>query len=257
MRASVANVVMSIVLMVFLVVVRHDGARGLLAGNYTASARRCCSACGGSSAAGCWRRCARASPDAAAAAGDARASGCRPSPPTRASTRCRSSTAGICCARSQPARGGLYALAAKLATVVFVAVRGFQYAWPPLAYSVDRRRRRGAAVRAGHDLLRARDRRSSSRASRCSAAGRCGCCSHQLLRRARRAAVARARLGALRPVPDLRRDLRPRAPHAPQPAGGAGRARGQRRRPVRARAAARHRRRRHRARDRLHGDDRS
>jgi O-antigen/teichoic acid export membrane protein len=35
------------------------------------------------------------------------------------------------------AAAGLYALAAKLATVVFVAVRGFQYAWPPLAYSVD------------------------------------------------------------------------------------------------------------------------
>jgi O-antigen/teichoic acid export membrane protein len=34
------------------------------------------------------------------------------------------------------AAAGLYALAAKLATVVFIAVRGFQYAWPPLAYSV-------------------------------------------------------------------------------------------------------------------------
>ena len=32
---------------------------------------------------------------------------------------------------------GLYAVAIKLATVVFVAVRGFQYAWPPLAYSVE------------------------------------------------------------------------------------------------------------------------
>jgi O-antigen/teichoic acid export membrane protein len=32
---------------------------------------------------------------------------------------------------------GLYAVALKLATVVFVAVRGFQYAWPPLAYSID------------------------------------------------------------------------------------------------------------------------
>lgn len=32
---------------------------------------------------------------------------------------------------------GLYAVAIKLATVVFVAVRGFQYAWPPLAYSID------------------------------------------------------------------------------------------------------------------------
>jgi O-antigen/teichoic acid export membrane protein len=32
---------------------------------------------------------------------------------------------------------GLYSVAIKLATVVFVAVRGFQYAWPPLAYSVE------------------------------------------------------------------------------------------------------------------------
>jgi O-antigen/teichoic acid export membrane protein len=32
---------------------------------------------------------------------------------------------------------GTYAVAIKLATVVFVAVRGFQYAWPPLAYSIE------------------------------------------------------------------------------------------------------------------------
>ncbi|HUB74736.1 MAG TPA: lipopolysaccharide biosynthesis protein [Solirubrobacteraceae bacterium] len=32
---------------------------------------------------------------------------------------------------------GEYAIAIKLATVVFVAVRGFQYAWPPLAYSIE------------------------------------------------------------------------------------------------------------------------
>jgi O-antigen/teichoic acid export membrane protein len=32
---------------------------------------------------------------------------------------------------------GQYAVAIKLATVVFVAVRGFQYAWPPLAYSIE------------------------------------------------------------------------------------------------------------------------
>jgi O-antigen/teichoic acid export membrane protein len=32
---------------------------------------------------------------------------------------------------------GLYSVAIKLATVVFVAVRGFQYAWPPLAYSIE------------------------------------------------------------------------------------------------------------------------
>jgi O-antigen/teichoic acid export membrane protein len=32
---------------------------------------------------------------------------------------------------------GLYAIAIKLATVVFLVVRGFQYAWPPLAYSIE------------------------------------------------------------------------------------------------------------------------
>jgi len=35
------------------------------------------------------------------------------------------------------AAAGEYAVAIKLATVVFVAVRGFQYAWPPLAYSIE------------------------------------------------------------------------------------------------------------------------
>jgi O-antigen/teichoic acid export membrane protein len=35
------------------------------------------------------------------------------------------------------AAAGLYAVAIKLATVVLVAVRGFQYAWPPLAYSIE------------------------------------------------------------------------------------------------------------------------
>ena len=35
-----------------------------------------------------------------------------------------------------PAAAGLYAVSVKLATLVIVAVRGFQAAWPPLAYSI-------------------------------------------------------------------------------------------------------------------------
>src|SRR5207253_4755111 len=35
------------------------------------------------------------------------------------------------------AAAGAYAVAVQLATVVFVLVRGFQYAWPPLAYSIE------------------------------------------------------------------------------------------------------------------------
>ena len=43
------------------------------------------------------------------------------------------------------AAAGEYSVALQLATVVFVLVRGFQYAWPPLAYSIesDARGRRG------------------------------------------------------------------------------------------------------------------
>ena len=35
-----------------------------------------------------------------------------------------------------PTAAGRYSVALQLATVVFVVVRGFQYAWPPLAYSI-------------------------------------------------------------------------------------------------------------------------
>jgi O-antigen/teichoic acid export membrane protein len=35
------------------------------------------------------------------------------------------------------AAAGEYSVAVQFATVVFVIVRGFQYAWPPLAYSID------------------------------------------------------------------------------------------------------------------------
>lgn len=38
---------------------------------------------------------------------------------------------------TNPVEADRFALAAKLSTVVIVAVRGFQSAWPPLAYSVD------------------------------------------------------------------------------------------------------------------------
>ena len=70
-------------------------------------------------------------------AGDARDSGCRRCRRTPACTRCRSSTACTCSAPSRRPPPGQYAIAVKLATVVFVAVRGFQYAWPPLAYSIE------------------------------------------------------------------------------------------------------------------------
>ena len=52
----------------------------------------------------------------------------------------RCSTSSTASTSTAPARrpgaAGLYSLAVKLAAVVIIAVRAFQYAWPPLAYSV-------------------------------------------------------------------------------------------------------------------------
>jgi O-antigen/teichoic acid export membrane protein len=135
MRASVANVVMSIILMVYLVVVRHEGARGLLAGNYTASALELV---------GLWwvERRRLLAPLRARLAGPslplrAMLAFGLPTVPADASVYALQVVDRWYLLRAQSAAAaGLYALAAKLATVVFVAVRGFQYAWPPLAYSV-------------------------------------------------------------------------------------------------------------------------
>jgi O-antigen/teichoic acid export membrane protein len=135
MRASLANVTITISLTIVLVVGFHDGARGLLAGNYIASSVVL---------AGLWwgerRRLL------APLRSRVRTPGLRlramlafglPTVPADASVYALQVIDRWYLLRAQSAAAaGLYALAAKLATVVFVAVRGFQYAWPPLAYSV-------------------------------------------------------------------------------------------------------------------------
>jgi O-antigen/teichoic acid export membrane protein len=146
MRASLANVVMTISLTVYLVVARHDGARGLLAGNYTASTVVLF---------GLWfveRRRLLGPLRARLHRREGLAAGARalpglpmramlafglPTVPADASVYALQVADRWYLLRAQSAAAaGLYALAAKLATVVFIAVRGFQYAWPPLAYSV-------------------------------------------------------------------------------------------------------------------------
>jgi O-antigen/teichoic acid export membrane protein len=136
MRASLANVTMTIGLTAFLVVGRRAGAEGLLAGNYTASAvvlvalwwvqrRRLLAAFG------------RAGRAASLPLRRMLAFGL-PTVPADASVYALQVVDRWYLLRAQTAAAaGLYALAAKLATVVFVAVRGFQYAWPPLAYSIE------------------------------------------------------------------------------------------------------------------------
>jgi O-antigen/teichoic acid export membrane protein len=127
---------MTIGLTAFLVVARRAGAEGLLAGNYTASTvvlvglwwverRRLAAALGrGMRAVPIpWRRMLTFG---------------LPTVPADASVYALQVADRWYLLRAQSAAAaGLYALAAKLATVVFVAVRGFQYAWPPLAYSIE------------------------------------------------------------------------------------------------------------------------
>jgi O-antigen/teichoic acid export membrane protein len=133
--ASGANVAMTVAFTVALVVFAHQGARGLLLGNFGASAVVVL---------GLWwvlrrRVSLRVLVDRRSLA-DLRAMlrfGL-PTVPADASVYALQVADRFYLFRvfSQSA-AGQYAIAIKLATVVFVAVRGFQYAWPPLAYSIE------------------------------------------------------------------------------------------------------------------------
>ena len=136
MRASVADVTMTVPLMVYFVVFRHDGARGLLAGNYIASSIVLL---------GLWWNARHRlgaflsrRPGAPPIAIRRMLDFGLPTVPADASVYALQVADRWYLVGDGP-RGsaGLYAVAAKLATIVFVAVRGFQYAWPPLAYSIE------------------------------------------------------------------------------------------------------------------------
>ena len=130
LRASLANVTMTVVFTILLVVVAGQGARGLLLGNFGASAIV---------VVGLWWtlrgrigwRPGRAQLAAMLAFG-------LPTVPADASVYALQVADRTYLFRAvSHGSAGLYAVAVKLATVVFVAVRGFQYAWPPLAYSIE------------------------------------------------------------------------------------------------------------------------
>jgi O-antigen/teichoic acid export membrane protein len=128
--ASGANVGMTVAFTVLLVVFANQGARGLLLGNFGASAVVVL---------GLWLLLRRRV-SARVRIADLRAMlrfGL-PTVPADASVYALQVADRFYLFRvfSQSA-AGQYAIAIKLATVVFVAVRGFQYAWPPLAYSID------------------------------------------------------------------------------------------------------------------------
>ena len=128
--ASGANVLMTVTFTVVLVVFAGQGARGLLLGNFGASALVVL---------GLWwvlRR--RFSLRIRPADLSAMLHFGLPTVPADASVYALQVADRFYLLRAySEGAAGLYAVALKLATVVFVAVRGFQYAWPPLAYSIE------------------------------------------------------------------------------------------------------------------------
>ena len=147
--ASIANVLLTIALTVWLVVGSDEGARGLLLGNFGASAVVLAGALLARTAGAL-----RLAPVARGAAPDA---ALRPAHDARRAVAVRAQLhrprhAG---ARRRPGGAGLYSLAVKFSQVVTVLVRGFNLAWPPLAYSIrdDDEARRTYAVIVTYYLL--------------------------------------------------------------------------------------------------------
>jgi O-antigen/teichoic acid export membrane protein len=133
MKASLVDVCLTVPAMVWLVVFEHQGARGLLLGNYAASTVVLL---------GLWweERRRLLAPLRRGLAGAPLRAMLRfglPTVPADAGVYGLQVVDRVYLYRDySEGAAGRYATAISLATVVFVAVRGFQYAWPPLAYSV-------------------------------------------------------------------------------------------------------------------------
>ncbi len=130
--ASLANVVLTVTLTVILVVVLDQGARGYVAGNYVGSTVVLL---------GLWwtlhDRLGGNVPGPHVALAPLLRFGI-PTVPADATVFALNVVDRAYLLRSQgAAAAGLFALSVKLATAVILAVRGFQLAWPPLAYSIE------------------------------------------------------------------------------------------------------------------------
>jgi O-antigen/teichoic acid export membrane protein len=128
--AALTNVALTIAASVILVVVLKDGARGLLLGNYGVSTVILIALW--------WTMRDRLKPRRSAA--EPLATLMRfglPTVPAEASVYALSIVDRYYIYHDRsPALAGLYSIAVKLAGAVAFIVRAFQYAWPPLAYSV-------------------------------------------------------------------------------------------------------------------------
>ncbi len=126
--ASLANVALTVVLTVLLVVVLDQGALGLVLGNYAASAVILL---------GLWwaERDALGMPSRPQLGPMLRFG--LPTVPAEVSVFALFFVDRLWLYRFEsPADAGLYSLSVKLAGIVVFTVRAFQYAWPPLAYSI-------------------------------------------------------------------------------------------------------------------------
>ncbi len=130
--ASMSNVAMTVTFTVVLVVFAGQQARGLLLGNFGASAVVVL---------GLWWVLARARRFSLRLRTQDLAAMLRfglPTVPADASVYALQVVDRVYIFRAYShSAAGQYSIALQLATVVFVAVRGFQYAWPPLAYSIE------------------------------------------------------------------------------------------------------------------------
>jgi O-antigen/teichoic acid export membrane protein len=131
LAASVTNVVLTVALTVTLVVGFDTGARGYVLGNYAASTVVLV---------GLWAFALRhrigLDLRAPRSLGPLLRFGAPTVPADAAVFALNVVDRAWLLRADSPAAAGVYAVAVKLATVVIVAVRGFQAAWPPLAYSI-------------------------------------------------------------------------------------------------------------------------
>jgi O-antigen/teichoic acid export membrane protein len=130
--ASVSNVLLTVALTVTLVVGFDLGARGYVLGNYAASTLVLV---------GLWAFALRHRVGLVVRGGPAAIApllrfGAPTVPADAAVFALNVIDRAYLLRADSPAAAGLYSVAVKLATVVIVAVRGFQLAWPPLVYSI-------------------------------------------------------------------------------------------------------------------------